>query len=189
MFYICDKNEQGLFGVKDSEDGVVEYYDYKTLGRLVKHFHINIKGIKFHDNRIKISIVNSGVKSGFCSEFKGLYEGVLRSEFIDNFYNLSDLVQVARFLTDKFLSVEDIIDLDGWDCVGFEDLPSTLNRAYKFSIYTNPEFTVEYIGDSYRVVKITSNGFGVDISLNNNILEHIDGSWKSWREDIHKRGL
>lgn len=44
MFYICEKGAQGKLGVKDTTDGVVEYYSRKQIFNIVSKGKIKILG-------------------------------------------------------------------------------------------------------------------------------------------------
>ena len=44
MFYICNKRSDGKFGIKDTDDGVIEYYTKEQIGILVNKYKLKIKG-------------------------------------------------------------------------------------------------------------------------------------------------
>ena len=219
MFYICSRNnEDGTFGIVDTEDGVIEYYNPKTIRLMLSHLHLNIEGAKISDGKLKITIkkptkfedrgtydesgteitnsrkqitsVNNIKQSGVVSEFDGLYETTLRSEFIDKLKKSAGLmIKVLEKISGEpaWLSFEDILDLDGWDCVGFENIYVKNHPEFTVSIYTNPEVSVIDSGNGHwSLVEVKSNGFGVDLYKGREIISHIDGSWKTWEKDIEE---
>lgn len=217
MFYICSRNsEDGTFGIVDTEDGVIEYYSPKAIRLMISHLHLNIEGAKISDGKLKIIIkkptkfedrgtydetgseiiglrkqitsVDNIKRTGVPSEFVGLYEGTLRSEFIDKLRKSAGLmIRVLEKISGKatFLSFDSILDLDGWDCVGFENIPIKNHPDITFSIYTNPEVSVIDSGNGHwNLVEVHSNGFGIDLYKGRELLSHIDGSWSTWKKDI-----
>ena len=222
MFYICSRNnEDGTFGIVDTEDGVIEYYNPKTIRLMLSHLHLNIEGAKISDGKLKITIkkptkfedrgtydesgakiinsgkqnipitsVNNTKQTGVASEFDGLYETILRSEFIDKLQNSAGFIiralnKVIGGIT--HITFEDILDLDGWDCVGFENIHVKNHPEFTVSIYTNPEVSVIDSGNGHwSLVEVKSNGFGVDLYKGREIISHIDGSWKTWEKDIEE---
>lgn len=133
---------------------------------------------------------SSIVQSGFASSFDGLYEGILRSEFIDE---LEKSAWVMIRALNKIIGgisglvFDDIIDLDGWDCVGFENIHVKNHPEFTVSIYTNPEVSVIESGNGHWELKsVDSNGFGIDLYKGRDIIHHIDGSWETWEKDIEE---
>ena len=44
MFYICSKRNDGKFGIKDTDDGVIEFYTKEQIELLVRRYNLKIKG-------------------------------------------------------------------------------------------------------------------------------------------------
>lgn len=234
MYYICKKRDDGTFGIMDTTDGVVEYYNPREIGKIIKQFHLEIEGARIENGKIKLTVKNptkfedketydengteipalkatlrgtetsrsldkivnkaesssSFVRSGFVSSFDGLYEGTLRSEFIDKLQNSAGFI--IRALNKVIggisgVSFEDIIDLDGWDCVGFENIHVKNHPELTVSIYTNPEVSaIESGNGNWKLKSVESRGFGIDLYKGREIISHIDGSWKTWEKDIEE---
>ena len=237
MYYICKKRDDGTFGIMDTTDGVVEYYNPREIGKMIKQFHLEIEGARIENNKVKLTvkkptkfedkgtydengteiptlketlrgtetsrlldmsaqIVNKAessspiVRSGFASSFDGLYEGTLRSEFIDKLQNSAGFIIRALNKVIGGISgvvFDDILDLDGWDCVGFENIHVKNHPEFTVSIYTNPEVSVTESGNGHWELKsVDSRGFGIDLYKGREIISHIDGSWKTWEKDIEE---
>ena len=199
----------------DTKDGVVEYYPPRDISKMLRHFHLEIEGARIVDGKLKLTVKkpvqfenrgtydengaelkssnkqdkSSLVRSGCASEFDGLYEGTLRSTFIDKLQKSAGLMVRALNKVIGGISgytFEDIFDLDGWDCVGFDCTSSLTNRDLKFSIYTNPEVVVRGSDGNWTLLDVKSNGYGIDIYNGNDIIGHIDCSLATWEKDIDK---
>lgn len=235
MYYICKKRDDGTFGIMDTTDGVVEYYNPREIGKMIKQFHLEIEGARIENNKVKLTvkkptkfedkgtydedgaeiptlktttrgietsrlldmsaqIVNKAegslVQTGFVSSFDGLYEGTLRSEFIDKLEKSAGIMtRVLNKVIGRVSGVvfDDILDLDGWDCVGFENIHVKNHPELTVSIYTNPEVSAVESGNGHWELKsVESRGFGIDLCKGREIISHIDGSWKTWEKDIEE---
>lgn len=125
--------------------------------------------------------------TGYVSSFEDLYENTLRSVFIDKSERiLGIMIYAIEFLTGAPCGymVEDIIDLDGWDCVGFDTRISTINPKYLISVFFNPEVKVKKSLKGYELLEVNNTGFGCDIMIENNIVEHIECNIDTWKKDI-----
>ena len=69
MFYICDKNQQGNFGVRDTSDGVVEFYTKASLAKVHQQSGVKILGMRYDyvKNQYKFSVVKLPYLQSFDS--------------------------------------------------------------------------------------------------------------------------
>lgn len=208
MFYVCKKRDDGTFGVMDTEDGVVDYFTPKELGRIVTKFKVDIDGVSVADGKIhltvkrplqfadvestNVNIDTSGsslLETGFASQFRGLEENTPYPDFIEKY---SDIASVLVKAVDKLagritgLTAGSVVGLDGWDCIGFDYVVSSLDSAYAISVYANPQVTVAKEGNGYKLIGVDASGFGCDIMRGRNIVEHIDCGIKTWMKDIEE---
>ena len=52
MFYVSSKNEEGLFGVTDTDDGIEEFYTRSDLFKIASNNGFEIDGLDFFDNLV-----------------------------------------------------------------------------------------------------------------------------------------
>lgn len=194
MFYICKKREDGKFGVMDSQDGVVEYYEPQEVIKYVKKLHVNIQGVYRKENggwgisvlkptsfqTISTELLDSdgGKVNNFDSEYYRIrYEELSEYEITQLARKTANnLSSVIESLTGKHYYGESLEMLDGLDCLGFDRvcIPDT---DYSISIYFNPDVQANLI---------VSKGFGFDLYLNGKHIDdgHFDSSFKDWKEDF-----
>ena len=209
MFYICKKNSQDkTFGVMDTEDGVVEYYTPKEIGRFITKLKVEIEGadiiggklhltvkkpIEFEDTsetNTNIEFTDPFVKIGTPSSFDSIDEDddVFWKDFSSRFMSYSMiLVKIMNILAgrDTGLRAGDFNYLDGADCIGFEYVTSSLNPRYKVSAYTCPDIKIRETEDSCELLDLIVSGFGIDVKdTKDGNMEHIDCDVKSYMKDI-----
>ena len=292
MFYVCKKSIDGTFGVMDTEDGKVDYFTPREIGKIITKMNISIEGASIVNGKLRLTIkkpmqfadvetvVTDGIEqsneivdltghpidelillvrmrqfnfnttfraskvlvpSGFkkqylayvpvqdiknangeeylgwssyygkiydyfvepsesscssvlsetdwASNFRGLEENTPYSEFIEKYSDVAlILVKAVNKLAGRItgLTAESVVELDGWDCVGFDHVVSSLNSDYTFSVFANPQVTVVKEGNNYKLIEVDADGFGCDIMKNGDLVEHIDCDIKSWEKDIEE---
>lgn len=297
MFYVCKKSTDGTFGVMDTEDGKVDYFTPREIGKIITKMNIPIEGASIVDGKLRLTVkkpmqfadvetvetdgieqnnevvdltghpidelillvrmrqfnfnttfragkvlVPSGFKkqylahvpvqeiknangkeylgwssyygkiydyfvepsnsvssssgldsvlpeTGWASSFEGLEENTPYSEFIDKYSDTAlILVRAINKLAGRItgLTAESVVELDGWDCVGFDYVVSSLNSDYAISVYANPQVTVVKEGNGYKLIGVDVSGFGCDIMKNGDTMEHIDCDMKNWEKDIEE---
>ena len=291
MFYVCKKSTDGTFGVMDTEDGRVDYFTPRELGKIITRLNIPIDGASIVNGKLRLTVkkplnfedietididsdvqnkevvdltnysledlillvrmkkfnfnasfkeskvlVPNGFKkqylayvpvqeiknqggrdylgwnayygkiydyfvepsedkkgesvlseSGWASSFSGLEENTPYSEFIKKYSDTASiLVKAVNKLAGRTtgLTAESVVELDGWDCVGFNYVTSSLNSDYAISVYANPEVTVVKENGNYKLVSVTTYGFGCDIMKNGDTIEHIECNLNTWEKDI-----
>lgn len=196
MFYICKKREDGTFGVMDTQDGVVEYYEPQDIIKFVKKLHVDIQGVyKKESGSWGISVLKptnfqtvstelldsdgSEIKDFDSEYYRIRYEELSNYEITQLAKKTADnLCSVIEYLTGKHYYGESLDMLDGIDCLGFNkiDIPDS---DYYISIYFNPDVQANLI---------YSKGFGFDLmmKLNNELITdgHFDSSFDEWKEDF-----
>lgn len=293
MFYVCKKSTDGTFGVMNTEDGKVDYFTPKEIGKIITKMSIPIEGASIVDGKLRLTVkkpmqfadvetvetdgieqnnevvdltghpidelillvrmrqfnfnttfragkvlVPSGFKkqylahvpvqeiknawgreylgwdsyygkiydyfvepsenkkadsvlseSGWASSFRGLEENTSHQEFVEKFSDIAlILVRAINKLAGRItgFTSDDIIELDGWDCVGFDYIRTNLNDKYAISVFANPEVTVRKENGEYKLVSVTATGFGCDIMENGDAIEHIDCNIKTWEKDMEE---
>lgn len=210
MFYICKKNSKDkTYGVMDTEDGVVEYYTPKEIGRIISKLSIEIEGVDIIGGKLHLTVkkptnfedmettatdtelVDPFIKVGTPSSFDSIDEDddAFWKDFNSRFLDYSrTLVKIMDMLTGRNtgLRASSFEYLDGADCVGFELTTSSLNPRYRVSAYACPDIKIRETKDSCELLELIVNGFGVDIidSKDGNVVDHIECGVKTYVKDI-----
>lgn len=194
MFYICKKREDGKFGVMDTQDGVVEYYEPQEIIKYVKKLHVDIQGVYRKDNGswgisvlkpTNFQTVSTELLDSEGSEVMNLdpeyyrrkYETLSEKEITKlAMATANKLYEVIKDLTWQDYFGETLEFLDGIYCLGFNRVcvPKT---NYSISIFFNPDIQANLI---------VSNGFGFDLYIDGKHISdgHFDSSFKNWKEDF-----
>lgn len=193
MFYICKKNDEGKYGVMDTDDGVVEYYPPKELLKIYSKFHVDIEGItKKSDGKYSIRVLKP---TSFESEDEHCIDSngtsVLDSDFYRTKYEklsiekilelasdpIRRLLHIAQRLTGKSFGFSDIVLLDGIDCIGLDTF--RLAGDVTCSIFFNGEPCS---------TGITANGFGLDVMDEKGHIiseeHHFDSTFNDWEKNF-----
>lgn len=194
MFYICKKKEQSLgvlYGVMDTEDGVVEYYSPRDIIHFVRNMNIAIEGVSFvaetgkwQFKTLKPTSFSATETSSFsedkqstdkssdndCSYIKIEYSEDLGA--LDSISSQSELDKIfkpwQKYLDNILLELGLCVNtpyldfLDGCDCVGYGKV-TIPNTNLTISIYTNPAYSTNTRRDMKDGVVLIS-GIGADIN-------------------------
>ena len=99
MFYISKKYSVDEFGVMDTTDGVEEVYTVRELTRLMKRFHVNIKGVSLENDKVRIKVIND--KNIYCDKYTD-YESYVANNpdscFVFKPYTNSDRIELIDYI-------------------------------------------------------------------------------------------
>ena len=183
MYYICKKKD-GLYGVIDTDDGVIEYFEPKDIIRIVAMFHFDIKGVKKNANgKWSIKVLKpTEFKEIESSDYSNDFPNSVQSKQSNNseegvIYPIKDkLLKVLNKLGVVTNGLK-IVLLDGYACIGFESVQLP-NLEYTMDIYVNPD------KDDFGVYD--SQCFGWDLYHNNQMdyEAHFDAGFVNWQKDF-----
>lgn len=144
MFYICDKRENCTYGVKDTDDNVVEYYTARQIFDIIKKTNIIIDGVIVSGNNIKIKTINN------INSYAILTDEIVRKissrkqlRFLSNQENLGVLKSRLALIGKTFREISsDFILLEGdKEIILVSDKQIKLANCYK--LFTD-KFFFEY---------------------------------------------